>query len=158
MSNESGTKIVFLDCDGVVSPFSDGSLFSKVHMARLKRILTSTGAKLVLSSSWRTTDFGRKEVTSQLVQNGMPTFIGCTPELSGQSRACEILAWLKANKETYHICNFVALDDINLAASAPDRAFFARHAVVTNSFTGLTESDTDKAIALLDNSNNLPQS
>lgn len=147
------TKIVFLDCDGVISPFS-GTAFSSEHMARLKRILQATDAKIVLSSSWRTSEFGRNEVTKQLVAHGMPTFIGCTPTLVGQSRSHEILHWIAANKERYNIVNFVALDDIRLAALSPNKPFFEKHSVCTNSATGMTDADVVKAIMLLSDENN----
>ncbi|KAH9589357.1 hypothetical protein LSM04_007348 [Trypanosoma melophagium] len=150
----AGTKIVFLDCDGVISPLA-GQLFAPKQMSLLRHILTETGAKIVLSSSWRMTEFGRGEVSRNLVNHNMPTFIACTPCYSGKSRSIEILSWIEANKEQYNIVNFVALDDINLPAVAPNRAFFARHAIVTNAFTGLTEADATEAIRLLDDSNNI---
>lgn len=148
------TKIVFLDCDGVVSPFSGGGFFNRPHMARLKRIIDATGAKIVLSSSWRTSDFGRAEVTKHLVANSMPSFMGCTPDMPGRPRSHEILAWLEEHKEGLNIVNFVALDDINLAALAPNKAFFAKHAVCTNGDTGLTDKDADSAIQMLADENN----
>ncbi|CAD2222372.1 hypothetical protein AGDE_03998 [Angomonas deanei] len=152
-----GMKIIFLDCDGVVSPFNRGmgGLFNKEHMLRLKKIMDATGARIVLSSSWRVSEFGRGEVTKHLVANGMPTFIDCTPELRDRSRSHEILDWIEKNKEKYDICNFVALDDINLAASAPDKVFFAKHAVCTNSSIGLTDADVTLAIQLLGDDNNI---
>ncbi|ORC92765.1 uncharacterized protein TM35_000035180 [Trypanosoma theileri] len=150
----SGTKIVFLDCDGVISPFG-GQLFAPKQMSFLRHIITETGAKIVLSSSWRMTEFGRGEVSRHLVNHNMPTFIACTPYYSGKPRSVEILSWVEANKDRYNIVNFVALDDINLPAGAPNRAFFARHAIVTNAFTGLTEADAIQAVNILDDSNNI---
>ncbi|RNF22221.1 uncharacterized protein Tco025E_03153 [Trypanosoma conorhini] len=149
-----GTKILFLDCDGVVSPFG-GTLFAPKQMALLRNVILETGAKIVLSTSWRLSEFGRGEVAKQLIANNMPTFISCTPYLHDKSRAVEILRWIEANRERYNIVNFVAVDDINLPATAPNRAFFSRHAITTNAFTGLTEADAKEAIRLLDDSNNL---
>lgn len=151
---QASTKIVFLDCDGVVSPFGGGGFFSRPHMARVKKILDATGAKIVLSSSWRMSEFGRSEVTKQLVANGMPTFMACTPNLEGRPRACEILEWVKDNKERLNIVNFVALDDINLAALAPDKPFFRKHAVCTDGKNGLTDEDAAAAIEMLRDENN----
>lgn len=153
MTGSENTKIVFLDCDGVVSPFS-GSIFAKPQMTLLKKIVKETGAKIVLSSSWRTSTFGRAEVTKELVANAMPTFIDITPEMPDTTRAVEILTWLEKHKDRLRIVNFVALDDIALARTAPDKEFFGRHAVKTNSHTGLTEEDAALAIKLLDDSNN----
>lgn len=153
-NSHRSTKIVFLDCDGVVSPFGTGKLFDPAKMALLKRIVDATQAKIVLSTSWRSTDFGRKEVHKHLVQNQLPTFIGITPDKRSVSRSCEILSWLAQYESSLDIVNFVALDDINLPAVAPDREFFARHAIVTNGATGLTEADAERAIVLLADSNN----
>lgn len=153
MTGHLNTKIVFLDCDGVISPFS-GPLFSKTHLGRLKRILDESGAKIVLSSSWRVSSFGRTEVTSQLVANGMPTFIDVTPDLPGQSRAQEIMAWVRQHQADLNIVNFVALDDIHLALGAEDKEFFAKHAVVTDSMLGMNDDDVYKALQLLSDANN----
>lgn len=149
----SHTKIVFLDCDGVVSPLG-GKLFDPAKMAMLKKIVDATGAKIVLSTSWRATDFGRKEVGKHLVINALPMFIDITPEFHQRSRSQEILDWLARNEEQLDVVNFVALDDINLPSAAPDRAFFSRHAIVTHGGTGLTDEDAAKAIRLLQDDNN----
>lgn len=149
----SHTKIVFLDCDGVVSPLS-GKLFDPTRMALLKKIIDATGAKIVLSTSWRATDFGRNEVGKHLVLNSLPMFIDITPDFHGRSRSQEILDWLQRHEEQLDVVNFVALDDINLPSVAPDRVFFARHAIVTNGSSGLTEDDATKAIRLLQDDNN----
>lgn len=150
----SKTKIVFLDCDGVVSPLSGGKLFDPAKMAILKQIIDATGAKIVLSTSWRATDFGRKEVGKHLVINSLPMFIDITPEFHQRSRSQEILDWLSRHEERLDIVNFVALDDINLPSVAPDRVFFARHAIVTQGGTGLTHEDAAMAIQLLQDDNN----
>lgn len=153
----NNTKIVFLDCDGVISPIG-GTLFSTSHMERLRRILIRTGAKIVLSSSWRVSEFGRSEVNKNLALHSMPYFLDCTPSLPGKPRALEILTWLDTHRERYSIVNFVALDDIDLKATAPDKSFFAKHAVCTNSTVGMTETDADAAIQLLSDENNIPRS
>ncbi|CBH16391.1 uncharacterized protein TEOVI_000722800 [Trypanosoma equiperdum] len=152
--NNAPLKIVFLDCDGVVSPFG-GPLFAPRQMKFLADIINGSGAQIVLSSSWRTTDFGRKEVARQLTQFGMPVFIDCTPTLPDKPRSVEILSWIDSNKRKYNIVNFVALDDINLPLSAPDRNFFARHAIVTNATTGLTEANVKQALQMLSDTNNI---
>jgi hypothetical protein len=149
-------KIVFLDCDGVVSPLSGGdNFFATACMQRLKRIIEATGAVIVLSSSWRESEFGRKEVSKQLGKHGIDTFIDCTPRLPSRPRSVEILSWIEANRHKYNVVNFVALDDIDLPAGAPDRTFFSRHAIVTNGRTGLTDDDVRTAIELLQDSNNV---
>lgn len=149
-------KIVFLDCDGVISPLAGADSFFKSDcMNRLKAIVENAGATIVLSSSWRESEFGRNEVQKRLAQYGISPFVDCTPRIPAKSRAAEILAWIESNRSKYQVVNFVALDDIDLPAGAPDRAFFARHAVVTAGSVGLTDDDVRKAISLLDDSNNV---
>ncbi|KAG8347049.1 hypothetical protein ERJ75_000929000 [Trypanosoma vivax] len=153
-AGDTPTKLIFLDCDGVVSPIG-GELFASKQMNFLVQIVQQTNAKIVLSSSWRMTEFGRMEVARRLKAHGLPVFIDCTPSIPQKSRSVEILSWIEANKEKYNIVNFVALDDINLPMCAPDRAFFKRHAIVTEAMTGLTEADVAQAVQLLQDSNNI---
>lgn len=154
MAEIRNTKIVFLDCDGVVSAFGSSVFFEKALMQRLKRIVQESGAKIVLSSAWRVSAFGRGEVTRNLVECGLPTFIDITPNFPTSTRTEEIMHWIKENKEKYGIVNFVALDDIPLVNSADDPEFFAKHAVCTNPFMGLTDIDVDKALECLSDRNN----
>lgn len=152
-------KIVFLDIDGVVSPLGGAfshSLFEPSRMLRIKRILDSTGAIIVLSSSWRTSQFGRDEVNKQLRLHGMEPFADVTPELPSASRAVEILTWIDKAATRIKVLNFVAIDDIHLAAGAPNRDFFAKHAIHTKSSEGITDEQVQQAIQMLQDSNNLP--
>lgn len=152
MEDSPPTKVLFLDCDGVISPFT-GPLFSEIHMLRLKTIIESTGAKIVLSSAWRLSEAGRLMVNSSLANYGILPCIDITPDLP-QSRSDEILSWLNANKKKYNIVNFVALDDIDLVLCAPDREFFSKHAVKTDAMLGLTDEDVKTAILLMNDSKN----
>ncbi len=147
--------MIFLDCDGVVSPLHSASCFHPPQMRMLRTIVEATGAEIVLSSSWRTTDWGRQEVSKHLLLHGMKRFIDITPDEPGISRAKEILKWIAGNSGKYRVVNFVALDDINLPACAPDREFFARHAVTTNGLSGLTEADVSKAITMMQPDNDI---
>lgn len=154
MAQAQHTKIVFLDCDGVVSPLIATEYFQKELMLRLKRIVQESGARIVLSSSWRVSAFGRGEVAKHLAGVGLPTFIDVTPDLPRQTRTAEILQWISKNREKYNIVNFVALDDIPLAELASDKEFFSKHAVCTNPNVGITEKDVEKALLCLSDSNN----
>lgn len=148
------SKILFLYCDGVISPLS-ASLFSAPHMQRLKRLLSESGADLVLSCPWRTSEYGREQVSKQLATHGIPTFIDVTPELKDKPKAVEILTWLGENKSKRNITNFVVISDQPLAESAPHPGFFARHVVQTSSIKGIRDEDVDIALKLLEDSNNL---
>lgn len=46
-------KVIFLDVDGVLNINKDGSIIEKIFVERLAKIVQNTGAKIILSSSWR---------------------------------------------------------------------------------------------------------
>ena len=54
MSKLKHNKIIFLDIDGVIN--IDERKFKKVPQENLVRLLKETGAKIVISSSWRDED------------------------------------------------------------------------------------------------------
>lgn len=147
------TKIVFLECDGVVNPLS-GALFSPPHMERLKRIVCGSAARLVLSGPWKA-GAGQAMVVERLAAHGISTFLDVTPDLPGKPRAVEMLTWLGANKDKYKVVNFVALSDTALAQEAPHPGFFALHSVRTNGVKGLADEDVVAALLLLGDDNNL---
>lgn len=151
-------KVIFLDCDGVVSPLGGhAGIFEKTRMALLKKLLQNTGAVIVLSSSWRTSDWGRAEVNKNLVLNAMPHFIGCTPDHQWGMRTNEIMTWIRDHQAEWHVENFVALDDINLPSVAGQHTdLFLKHAIVTNGVHGLTEQDITDATRMLGDANNIP--
>ena len=73
-------RVVFLDVDGVLHPQASGNdLFQAGQMRRLHRIVTSCGAGVCLSSSWRSSDWGVDEVNAQLERVGLACIIGKTP-------------------------------------------------------------------------------
>ena len=132
-------KIIFLDIDGVLNVNAQGrdnygQLFHKHFMDNLKRIVDETGAKIVLSSSWRK-DGGLKLIKEMWVYRGLAgEVIDVTPDLSIQKkkspfddtddsnqdeimnstyvipRGCEIDFWL-CSQSKYKIESYVILDD-----------------------------------------------
>lgn len=46
-------KVIFLDFDGVITTEKSRWCLDKDKMLLLKRIVDATGAKIVISSSWR---------------------------------------------------------------------------------------------------------
>ena len=155
----AAVRLVFLDCDGVISPLQGGDecFFRADKLALLRRIVAAADTpavpcRVVLSSSWRTTEFGRAEVAKHLTKHGIMPHVACTPDLDGMPRALEILQWIDSAHSDGHcrVVNFVALDDIDLQRTAPDPSFFRRHAVRTMGARGLTDADAERAIALLD--------
>lgn len=120
-------KIIFLDIDGVLnSQFmhtdkddeiikTPGGPLSKRCIEQANSLVSETGAKVVLSSTWRT-DEG---IEAYLAEAGLNAeIIGKTPVLKDRFslRGNEIHAWIVQNKELigkeyheYH--SFVILDD-----------------------------------------------
>lgn len=128
-------KIIFLDIDGVLNyvpmvshkmPKSDTcgdeypfSRLSKSRIAELNKLTSETGAKIVISSSWRRVS---REVAKILTSSGVTgEFIGETPreKVYGDIRVFrgnEIYTWMTDNKELIgcHPADFhsyVILDD-----------------------------------------------
>lgn len=121
-------KVIFLDVDGVLnsemSRNKDKSSnwmeneVSEIHLKELKRIVEETGAKIVLSSSWRIDHpkhTGRDKIVDPLLKV-LVTKMGIygleimdvTPDLLGKARGFEIKSWLDEHSE---VEKFVILDD-----------------------------------------------
>lgn len=123
-----GMKIIFLDIDGVLNHEQffrdrkvDGSYtennICKKAVANLNNLIEETGAKVVISSTWR---MGRtvKEMQDILEEVGfIGEVISNTPILrcSECLRGNEILKWIKDNNELvgdyYNFTEYVILDD-----------------------------------------------
>ena len=140
-------KIIFLDFDGVMDtaryelilgisgrPSIDayGTIFDPECVWNLREIIEKTGAKIVVSSSWKDI-LTFEEILDMWKKRGLPgEVIGTTPyTLECKKRGDEIDLWLKECKEEYQ---YVILDDI-------DGSNFNEHQlerlVVVNSVKGL---------------------
>jgi len=129
-------KVIFLDIDGVLvnrkSLADMGGMRAKADprcVEALNAITDATGAKIVVSSTWRCypppdfetpTDYMRAKMREWGVRGEV---IGCTPDLAKESLACrgiyvgaergdEIQAWLDRNATVGdEVESFVILDD-----------------------------------------------
>ena len=134
-------RVLFLDVDGVlntlascssrraiVSPNWPGPLSAPL-LARLGKVLSATGAVVVLSSTWRLHDAGVAALMHGLRFSGIDTSICCgaTPSLPGRPRAHEIAEWI----DTHGPCaTWAAVDDLDLWCEDPTR--MNGHAVRTH--------------------------
>lgn len=152
-------KIIFLDVDGVLNydgcsarcGFYYGVEDSKVEL--LKKIIDATGAKIVLSSTWRLgfdnkghrLEDHAKYLKEKLAKYGLEIY-GMTPEVGGWhgQRGREIKLWLTAHEETDE---WVVLDD-EYFDDFPENGIMP-HWVETYDLYGLTEEDVEKAINIL---------
>lgn len=102
-------KVIFLDIDGVLNcdrtpnPRKFPYVVDRKLLARFKRIVKRTGAKVVLSSTWRYDPAGLFSAK----YHGIP-FIGVTPDMPHRPRRDEILAWLKKHPK---VSRFAVIDD-----------------------------------------------
>lgn len=119
-------KLIFLDIDGVLNSSAWFKCFFKQNqvivsvpddkldpdaIARLNKITDATGAKIVISSTWRML-FRSKfpELIEILKEHGVTgDIIGMTPIL-GTVRGKEIKSWLYTNTE-YDVEKFIIIDD-----------------------------------------------
>ncbi|MBQ3137788.1 MAG: hypothetical protein IJB74_09960 [Clostridia bacterium] len=148
-------KIIFLDFDGVLN--SDryirdcghtGVVLDPSKMKLLKKITDSTGAKIVLTTSWKEhwdkdntkCDPTGEQINSIFKQYGLEIY-DKTPVIR-PDRENEIKKWLEDNPETE---NFAVLDDMRLVAD-----FLTGHTVKTSAFSdALTEKDAEDTIRIL---------
>lgn len=159
--------IVFLDVDGVLNSEETckkwhektgkggyGGFFKEEEVCtdenvkwgqdlvnNLKRIITETKAKIVISSTWRKffSIDKFKEMFKVYGWSDAPV-IDMTPKLNSRYRGEEVVAWVKENP----IDNYVILDD-----DTDFLQFQIANFVNTNPNFGLTKEDAEKAIKIL---------
>ncbi len=141
-------KVLFLDIDGVVCLHKDKDwdneeeIFDAACCRKLQEIVSATGCKLVLSSSWRLFPESIRSMFRQLKPFGITreNFLGRTP-LRGE-RGDEIMAYLKKRPQ---IETFVALDDERFYS----RAFPQDRLILTKPESGITENVKNACIRKL---------
>ena len=161
-------KVIFLDIDGVLNyeefytrhtqgkerrstyPLSE---ICRRAVANVNRIVDATGAKIVISSTWRHS--GIDYCRNVLVESGLTgEIIDITPELgragSWVERGNEILKWLQDNK-LYKYDSYMTIDhDYAIIDDDSDMLYQQRHNFFECSpKTGLTVELADKVIEFL---------
>jgi len=105
----NGLKVIFLDIDGVLNrgefdPETESTSLLPTLVERLRGVLRETGAKIVLSSSWRYLVLGQAMTLSGfeflLRTHGFPK--GCLHDLTcadeeTTDRGAQILKWVEQN-------------------------------------------------------------
>lgn len=136
-------KVLFLDIDGVLNSEEYAISLGKGGMLGidpekvkiLDRIIEATGAKIVISSSWR----GSSDLLAD-IRSSVGEYIGITPRLSG-IRGAEVKAWLIDN----WVDRYAILDD--------DSDFYKYQPLFKTSWKkGLTDEIADRVIEYLNKS------
>ena len=173
-------KLIFLDIDGVLNN-ANSSVFELCVIEDelvnlLKEIVDKTGAKIVLSTTWRYTKETRQMVNDCLIKNQVPLYINCTPNF-GTNRTDEILCWL--NENTNFACpdnilsseqsrnqndlpltelklstklsniKFIVLDDLDLTKDGNNFSYIGDRFILVDRTVGLTKDNVELAIKLL---------
>lgn len=161
MTTKMSDSIVFLDFDGVIVTFAsccaandvDEDMILPVLVRRVQEICDRTGAKVVISSSWR---LMADNCIKYLRNKGLVAeVIGTTPQCNSYyphtggsasaPRGAEILTWLWSAKMCgRNIQNYVILDDEIDAGFGHDG-----HFVQCSLAEGLTSEKMENAIEIL---------
>lgn len=159
-------RYLFLDIDGVLNTTSyamacqwkygrvadeDGALFDSYAVDNLKHIVETIPIKIVISSSWRLNGIERiKKLWQNRNMPGeifdvTPTFDDSHNTLVKGKRGAEIEMWLRENPIKQGIpYTYVIVDDED--DFLPSQA---KHVVLTEDETGLTEELAEKIIEIL---------
>ena len=167
MSAGAGVKLVFIDIDGVMNNTADGTSYlsydpkryglSKRNVFALRRILKRTGAKLVLSTSWRNhpPDYCH-QYRGLLFRSPLKRFVraigkrsffwdGAAPHMAGFQKYYDILGFFYRNGLGVGETRFAVLDDqANQLLEKFSESFF-----LIDGRTGLTGSVAEGVIAHL---------
>lgn len=134
--------VIFLDFDGVMTTRKTRyDNFDPECTKRLQEILDKTGAKIVVSSTWRINKdlvFLKKLFEEWGINPD--DVIGLTPRFSGKGRGTEITAWLDKNL----VDNYIVIDDDSF-----DIPPHLERLVHTKTDIGLQDVDRDLAITKL---------
>lgn len=122
---------------GGVRVYAEDLLYDPA-LKQLKRLVDTTGAKIVVSSSWRLIPMAMKNLTAQLEAHGMKVY-DKTPH-TGNYRGDDITAWLNQHDD---VDAYVILDDDS------DMTTHMDHLVKTDFETGLRHNHVDRAIEVL---------
>jgi Swiss Army Knife RNA repair-like protein len=102
-------KVIFLDIDGVLNcdktpnPRDLPYVVDKKLLTRFRKLLERTGAKVVLTTSWRIDPIGLYAAKYWHVP-----FMDACPDMPEQPRREEILGWLKRHPK---VTRYVVIDD-----------------------------------------------
>lgn len=156
-------KIIFLDIDGVLNynnfkgETAGGTMFvSDKKMTLLARLVNETGAKIVLSSTWRVgwahLDLGQQsalsedfiELRDKFAEYGLEFYSRTTiQDRWSRERGDEIREWLDTHSD---VEGYVILDDMSGKRLRP----CSSHLLQTSTWKGLEEKHIPKILKILE--------
>lgn len=153
-------KVVFLDFDCVITTLKSNWTIDNDKVEPVKQICDATGAKIVISSSWRryTVEQTIEDITIGEEGRGhnpfpYPEYIvditsrmygfkhGNREKHYGLCRGIEIDRWLWEHED---VTNYVILDDDSDMLLSQKK-----HFIKTNALRGISKRDVEKAIKIL---------
>lgn len=154
------SKIIFLDFDGVITTLKSNWHLDKGKMEQVKQICDATGAKIVISSSWRryTLEQTIEAITKKEWAYGHNPFpypeyvVDITPRMYAFKhgnrethycicRGIEIEQWLSEHQD---VTDYVILDD-DSDMLLPQK----KHFIKTHALRGISKRDVARAINIL---------
>lgn len=160
-------KVIFLDVDGVLNSYDwrlknrdkgkEIKCLDEEAIKVLSKIVKSSGAKIVLSSSWRVregdgyADGDRLYLNilyQKLAKYDMNIFSRTGYIRKRKSRGWEIRKWLMDNKKNYNVLSFVIIDD-DSDDIANHKKTLLPYFVKTSFKDGLLEKHVDKVLHVL---------
>jgi hypothetical protein len=102
-------KVIFLDIDGVLNSDSTSNprrfpyIVDAVILARFRELVRKTGAKVILSSTWRVDPIGLLAAKYYQVP-----FDDVCPDIPAEPRCEEMQSWLRQHED---VTRYVVLDD-----------------------------------------------
>merc|ERR1719316_2547524 len=145
--------VVFLDIDGVLNRSTADARYISIEekpAANLKKLLHRSGARLVLSTSWRKyneyishilVNFGVLDASRPIAKEDR------TPSFANSARRdLEILRFLQ--QEGSAVSSWVVLDDLDLL-QFPTYDRMKDHVIQVDPTMGLTSADVDRALEIL---------
>lgn len=149
-----GLKVIFLDFDGVITCHNSKWSLMPDKMNMIRRICETTGAKIVISSSWR---MNTLESTLAYITDPKTPYVDGKPyslsdftidvtcslwDREKYGRGDEIQAWLDFHPD---VTNYVILDD-DVFDMLPCQE---GHIIETSWESGIGEEDVETAIKIL---------
>jgi hypothetical protein len=141
-------KIIFLDIDGVLNHSEATEDLDDSCLLELQKLVQDTGAKIVLTSSWKfyflrgDENPSREYIEKRFSDYGLSLY-GIAPDLGTGKRGTEIMTWLHRHREVH---SFVILDDCFF----PDFQKLKKHVCLTDwGNHGFTASHREKAMEIL---------